>query len=236
MSVPVLCSVAADGERVHRYVAGTLELDAVAQFETHLLGCAECQAAVREGVSVAAALRRVSAPVVDSVRAWRRRLWWTVPLAAAAGILWFVVSRESPLERLGRVAEAPAFAAVPVRGDGDSLTELVDSGMAAYGRGRYRVAASLLGSVPVDRRTPGVRFYLGIATLLGAKAEEAIRLLADVPSESPYADEAHFFRAKAWLRLERADSALVELASVAGTVALAARAAALADSVREVIP
>lgn len=78
MSETLTCSIAADGERVHRYVAGTLDLEDVAQFEAHLLGCAECQAAVREGVAVAAALRRISAPVVDSVRARRRRLWWAV--------------------------------------------------------------------------------------------------------------------------------------------------------------
>jgi hypothetical protein len=42
MSETLTCAVAVDGERVHRYVAGTLEPDAVAEFETHLLGCAEC--------------------------------------------------------------------------------------------------------------------------------------------------------------------------------------------------
>ena len=229
------CVVAADGERIHRYVAGTLESETVAEFEMHLLGCAECQAAVREAAGVAAALRRVSAPVVDSVRVRRGSFWWAVPLAAAAGILWLVVSREGPLARLGRVSRAPAFAGVAVRSDVDSTGLLADSGMAAYVHGRYREAAHLLAAVPAEERTPGVRFYLGIATLLGGAPQDAARRLAEVPVESPYSAEARFYRAKAWLRLGRADSALVELAGVPKDAAVAVRAAALTDSVKGVL-
>jgi len=35
MSETVTCSVAAEGDRVHRYVAGTLGLEDAAEFETH---------------------------------------------------------------------------------------------------------------------------------------------------------------------------------------------------------
>jgi hypothetical protein len=236
MSEIVTCSVAADGERVHRYVAGTLELDAVAEFETHLLGCAECQAAVREGVAVAAALRRISAPVVDTVRVSRRRRWWAVPLAAAAaGVLWLVVGREGPLARLGRVSEAPAFAGVPVRGDADSLSRLADSGMTVYGAGRYREAARLLGAVAAEDRTPALSFYLGVATLLSGNPAGAVAQFRQVPDGSPYVAEAHFYSAKAWLQASRGDSALVHLAAVPADARIAAHAAALADSVRRVL-
>jgi len=234
MSDPVLCSVAAESERVHRYVAGTLELDAVAQFEAHLLGCVECQAAVREGVAVAAALRRVSA-VAESVRPRRRSLWWAVPLAAAAGTLWLIVGREGPLRRLGHVAAAPAFAGVPVRGDADSTSRLVDSGMVAYRVERYGEAAQRLGAVPVSSRTPALSFYLGLATLMSGDPVEAIHVLHEVPDGSPYAAEAHFYVAKAWLQAGHGDSALVELAVVPEEAPIAAHAAALADSVREVL-
>jgi hypothetical protein len=226
------CSISADGERVHCYVAGTLEPDAVAEFETHLLGCAECQRAVRDGVSVRAALR-----VAEAGRGGRRSrarlLWWSIPLAAAAGAAWLVIGREGPLARLGRIAQAPTFAGVAVRGDADSLSQLTDSGIAAYQQGRYRHAAWLLGAVPEEERSAGLRFYLGVATLLAGSPQDAARQLADVSADSPYAAEAHFYRAKAWLRLGQEDSALVELAAVEAGTSVGAHAAALADSVKE---
>jgi len=88
MSPALTCPVTIDGDRVHRYVAGTLEPGTLAEFETHLLGCAQCQAAVREGVAVRAALRdKATAPGLER-RDWRRR-WWPIPagIAAAAAIL-----------------------------------------------------------------------------------------------------------------------------------------------------
>jgi hypothetical protein len=235
MSEILACSIAADGERVHRYVAGTLELENVTRFEAHLLGCAACQAAVREGMAVAAALRRISAPVADSARG-RRRLWWAVPLTvAAAGALWIVVGREGPLARLGRVVEAPAFAGVPVRGDADSASRLADSGMVAYKAGRYREAARLLSGVAAENRTSALSFYLGVATLLSGDAAGAIQLLHEVAEGSPYAAEAHFYSAKAWLLSGHSDSALVELTAVPAEARIATHAVALADSVREVV-
>lgn len=229
------CGISADGERVHRYVAGTLELEKVTQFEAHLLGCAECQAAVREGVAVAAALRRISAPVVGSVRVRRRRLWWAVPLtAAAAGAVWFLFGRETPLARLGRVATAPAFAGVAVRGDEDSASRFADSGMTAYGSGRYREAARQLGHVPSSDRTPALSFYLGVAMLMSGDPAAAVQVLRDVSETSPYAGAAHFYGAKAWLQLGSGDSALVELTAVPTDARIAPAAAALADSIRTV--
>lgn len=236
MSETLTCAVAADGEYVHRYVAGTLADDEATEFETHLLGCAECQAAVREGMVVASALRSTLAVGVDRTAARRSALWWAVPLAAAAaGALWFVVGHEGPLARLGRVSEAPAFAGVPVRTDGDSLSRLADGGMAAYRDGCYREAARLLGAVPEAERTAGLRFYLGIASLLAGAPQDAVLQLAGVPAESPYSAEAHFYRAKAWLLLGRADSALAHLTAIPSDAeAVGTRARALADSVKEV--
>jgi len=236
MSETVICTVAADGERVHRYVAGTLEPDAVAEFETHLLGCAECQAVVREGAVVGAGLRGMAAAGVPPSAPRRLGLWWAVPLAAAAaGVLWLVVGREGPLARLGRVSEAPAFAGVPVRGEGDSVSRLADSGMAAYGAGRFREAVRLLSAVPAADRPPALSFYLGLAILMSGDPVEAAHVLHEVPEGSPYAAEAHFYSAKAWLRSGRADSALAHLSVVPSEARIAAHAVALADSVREVI-
>lgn len=236
MSDTLICVVAADGERVHRYVAGALEPDAVAEFETHLLGCAECQAAVREGAAVSGALRRATVAGTAAASGQRRTFWWAVPLGvAAAGALWLVASRQTPLERLGRVSTAPAFAGVPVRGDADSASRLADSGMAAYGAGRYREAARLLGVVAAADRTPAISFYLGLATLMSGDPVTAVHVWHEVPEGSPYAAEARFYSAKAWLQSGQGDSALVQLTLVPAEARIAAHAMALADSVREVL-
>jgi len=232
MNEILTCAVAADGERIHRYVAGTLSADELAEFETHLLGCAECQMAVREGATVRSALRAAPMGRPAGPRA-PGRLWWAVPLAVAAGgAVWLVAGREDALARLGRVAVAPEFAGVMVRRDTDSASRLADRGMGEYRDQRYGEAARLLAAVPAAERAAGLQFYLGVATLLAGAPADAARLLAEVPAESPYAAEAHVYRAKAWLQLGRADSALGELAAVPKDAAIAAHAAALADSVK----
>lgn len=236
MSESLACPVAADGERVHRYVAGTLEPEAVAEFEIHMLGCAKCQAAVREGATVSSALRRLTSAQAPAASGARRGFWWTVPLGvAAAGALWLVVRGDAPLERLGRVSTAPAFAGVPVRGDVDSVSQLADSAMTAYAAGRYREAARLLGTVTAADRTPALSFYFGLATLMSGDPAGAVNVLHEVPDGSPYAAEAHFFSAKAWLQWGHGDSALVQLGAVPAEARIAAHAAALADSVRGVL-
>ena len=111
---------------VPRYVAGTLEPDAVEPFELHMVDCATCQRAIRE----AAALRKVLRKVQDKVqgtteiarampRPMRRRLKWVVPLAAAAAVtaIWLGRPSDAPFERLGRLAGAPALDVLPVRRD-----------------------------------------------------------------------------------------------------------------------
>jgi hypothetical protein len=107
--------------------------------------------------------------------------------------------------------------------------------MAVFTAGRYREAARLLGAVAPEDRTPALSFYLGVATLLGGDPAGAVAVFGQVPAESPYAPEAHFYSAKAWLQSGRGDSALTQLAAVPASTRIAAHAAALADSVREVV-
>jgi hypothetical protein len=133
------------------------------------------------------------------------------------------------------VSEAPVFAGVAVRGDADSASRLADSGMTAYSAGRYREAVQLLGAVAPEDRTPALSFYLGLATLMSGDPAEAVHVLHEVPDGSPYAAEAHFYSAKAWLQSGHGDSALVQLTAVPTEAPIAAHAAALADSVREVL-
>jgi tetratricopeptide (TPR) repeat protein len=186
---------------------------------------------VREGAALAAALR--------AMPPGRRRpvLRWAVPLAAAAvAITWLVLPPRDPVRALGRVDAVPGFDGLPVRADPDSATALADQGMAAYRGGDFARAAALLGSAAVLDPTPAVHFFLGIARLKAGAPDSARAALhaALEPPGNPYAAEARFYLAKAWLSLRQPDSALAQLAVVPPGAAIAARAAALADSVREV--
>ena len=236
MTAPPCRDVGADV--APRYVAGTLEPEAVVAFELHMVDCAACQQALRE----AAALRKVLR-TTEGARATprpvRRHLQWAVPLAAAAAVtIWLAQPRETPLARLGRVGAAPALGVLPVRGDADSAASLVQRGVTEYLAGHYREAAHRFAESDSLSPSEAAAFYRGVSALLGGDAAGAIAVLRRLmrSPDDPYAAEAHFYSAKAWLRQGRADSALVHLAAMpAGRGALATHAAALADSVKAVM-
>ena len=233
MSETTICPVSMEDDRIHQYVAGTLAGTDLEEFEVHLLGCAKCQVAVKEGITLRSALRRSGA---GSAR--RRWLRWSAPLAAAAAlVVWFVMGRAGPLDRLSRLETAPPFVGEPTRGGGDSISTQVDRGIARYGAGDYREAARLLGGAPDSDATPALQYYLGISRLMAGDTRGAIIALRQA-SRDPYklyAADAEYFLAKAWLRLGRADSALAHLEKASVAEVPATRARLLADSVKEVM-
>ena len=228
------CPIADESDLIHRYVAGTLPADQVEEFEAHFVECAACQRAVREGAVLRAELR-LRRRGIDALRT----LAWGVPLAAAAAlVVWLVLPGESQMERLGRVGAPPGFVGFPVRAATDSAFVLAERGMAAYREERYADAAALLASAVERDPAPSVYFFLGVARLLTGDADGAVTALTAAldPPDNPYAAEARLYLAKAWLRLGRPDSALVQLAAVpADGDKVHAHASALADSVRRLL-
>lgn len=207
------------------YVAGKLAAGDLEAVELHLLDCAACRAEVRDAVAVrrAGRKRRMTA------------LWWA-PLgtvAASIALLLFATNR-NPYEKLGRLEEAPAFAGSPTRSAGAAAVAAVDSGMAAYTRGDYRQARTFLtrGST---LNQPGVHFYLGVTHLLTNQPDSALHHLGEarVPSDNPYAQEAEYYRAKAFLRLNQPDSALRALRAVGPQARVYAEATKLITAISE---
>lgn len=231
------CIIARDGDALHGYVAGTLSPEETEDFEVHLLGCRECQADVREGAALSVALGS------EKGSAFRRPLLPVALIAGAAALVAAVVLWPSGrLERLGTVMEAPAFVGIAVRADGDSATLLADRAMRVYQAGDWSRAAELLDRALRSDPEPALHFFRGVSLLM-ADDPEAARLplaAALVPPDGPYAPEAHFYLAKALLRLGRGQEALAHLDAAAadrGTApgGVADHAAALADSVRRVL-
>lgn len=239
-----------DSDAIQRYVTGqlpTAELDA---FEEHLLGCGACRAAVRTGVAIrraaktsvgtAEAANTASSASIASetgtadgpararvARPWLRR----ATMAAAAGLaLWAVVPGRHA-DPLG-AAVAPAFEPSPVRAPIDSTAALVDRAMSAYAASDFRTAAELLERAARADSSAGVAFYLGVALLLDGREAAAAAALrrAFQDASSPYADEARYYAAKAYVRAGQVDSARALLRDAATEKPSAGKLRAFADS------
>jgi tetratricopeptide (TPR) repeat protein len=227
------CPTRGEDDIVHRYVAGTLETDELEVFEIHLIACAECERAVREGLAIRSALG-----AQENGAHTLRLVSWVVPIAAAAACVWLLLKPADPLRQLGRVDTVPAFDGIPVRADADSGASLANRGMAAYADADFRLAAELLTRAVDFDPTPAGFFFLGIARLKISDYHGAMDALSEVadPPDNPYAAEAHLYCAKAWLSLGYPDSAFahLELASSAQSE-VKAYAFALADSLRDLL-
>jgi tetratricopeptide (TPR) repeat protein len=239
VSYELRCPTGEDTDHVHRYVAGTLSPDELESFEVHLLECDECQRGVREGTAIRTALVVSGAPAEERSPARPWRLAGSLAIAAAAAIaLWFVLPG-GEVEALGRIGSPPGMVPLPVRAaDADSAAALADRGMAAYRDGDYRAAARFLERSIELEAGPGPHFFLGIARLMNGSRTAALESLraALEPPGNPYAAEAHFYQAKAWLLAGQADSALAHLGAVPPSAgAVHAHAQALADSVRRAV-
>lgn len=248
MSMEPPCSVAQDGDTIHRYLADTLLPNETESFEIHLLGCAHCQAAVREGAEIRAGFSAAASGGLEpEVAVGERELgvhrmrWvrWALPAAAAATLLFVLPRGYGPLQRLGRLESPPTFQGTPVRSQGDSATVLADRGMAAYSAGDYGRAAELLEASSLLEGEPGKSFFHGISLLMIGEPEAAVDALTEAmdPADNPYALEAHFYAAKVLLSLGLGEPALehLEIISRAEPGSMALLAIALADSVRTVL-
>jgi TolA-binding protein len=105
------------------------------------------------------------------------------------------------------------------------------NGMNAYVEKRYRDAIDLLErAVDDEPKAPDANFFLGVCRLLEARQSEAIPPLKTVAAneQSPYAQSAHFYLAKAYIQmgdLAQAETELEAAAAVPGRLGAEARSA-----------
>jgi tetratricopeptide (TPR) repeat protein len=229
----------AELELAHRYAAGELDPSATAAFEEHLLVCERCQDEVRLSVGLRQVARETLA--VPS----RRGRWFAATAAALAAGIAAVILFPSRVDRnisaLGSVTDPPAYVGVAVRAmpaNGDSLFA---EAMNAYVAKKYDVAASgLTAALAAGVDTIPAEFFRASAQLMSGRVREAAdgyaRVIDAGPRAAGYRDEARLYRARALLRLRRANEALTELVAIEGTnVAIKRAAESLADSVSRVI-
>lgn len=228
----------ANDDVIARYVAGTLPAPEVAALEAHLLECAACERQIREGAAIRAALRHDPPVAAANARPtrWPRAGWMLAAVTAAAAAVAFllVAGRDDDISRLGRVAQAPEFRPLAVRADASDSDRLVDSAMTFYSRGDFDRVDHMLGRAAAATPAPAVSFYLGVARIQRGNPAGAVVALRGAlePSGNPYAADARFYMAKAFLALRERDSALTHLSAVPAASPLYPNARALMDSVR----
>jgi TolA-binding protein len=112
---------------------------------------------------------------------------------------------------------APPFARLATRGEQPPANDALSDAMTHYAAGRYDRAADTLRDVIRDARDTAAatqgRFFLGICALKLGRHADARTALEQVAASNtaPYADEAHFYLAKAAIASGDLDRARREL-------------------------
>ncbi len=235
------CAEFASGGFIERYLAQKLTAEEQEAFEAHFLTCDRCQDSLRLGAGIRSALR--TAP---PSRPRRSALVWGsgLGLAAAAGLAAVLLTTAKPapepLARLGELVQAPLYLGIPVRGQLVAADSLFDAAMQDYTGEQYgRAAEGLRAALAAGVDPAPAEFFLASSLLMTGKASEAASGYAKVIAlgDTPYLAEAHFYRAKALLRLGQAAAALAELRQAAGLGGvIGGYARALGDSVERVAP
>ncbi len=232
---------------VERYVAGTLDADAVEAFEDHFLGCERCQSSIKLAVAVRAAARGRTLTPAKAVpahaalhakerRAFRISAAITAIAAVIVGAIVMVRGSDArALRSLGELSSPPAYAGVQVRGAATAADSLFGAAMRAYVAGDYATATSGLRAALGAGAAPApAQFFLGASLLMQRRADDAAKAFAQVIAAgwSPYLEEARYYRALALLQTNDADGAIAELRLAGGgTDATATRARELLAAV-----
>jgi tetratricopeptide (TPR) repeat protein len=136
------------------------------------------------------------------------------PAPGASGAPGTTASGERPsLDQLARF-EPPRYTQSRFRGSADAATAKFRAGIEQYQRQDFAAArATLLEASTLDPDAPHIAFFLGIASLLTSQPAEGVESLRRTVAlgDSPYREEAHFYLAKAYVRLGRVDEAIAEL-------------------------
>lgn len=120
---------------------------------------------------------------------------------------------QARIDRIARLAivVAPPYVSVPVRAESDATARAFDAAMSRYRAQDWSGAADRLRAlVATAPGTVSAQFFLGITELMQqqpARAEAPLRRAAS-SNVTPFADEAHFYLAKA--ALQRGDLAAAE--------------------------
>lgn len=217
------CEQVRENSVSEKYLAGRLSEPQRQEFEDHFAACDECFAAVETLSAVKDALQsRPRPPVRKPAATWR----WV--LAAAAGLAVVAIAlqvarlRQAPVlsrpavNRYTELAEfnPPPWNPVRVRSAETAADSAFKHAMETYPRHDWPACVAGLSRLAAENGAPlAARFYLGICRLETHDPAAAATALSAVigAGDTPYLEEAHFYRAKALLAQGDAAAARAEL-------------------------
>lgn len=244
---PMDCARVTRGNIVEQYVVGRLtEADRDA-FEQHYFECARCLEELRQYQRLQEELQQTSAseervPIGGPLRSGLAAaavvlvglaLWWmwpsTAPPAPPASVS---LPTPAPVDTLAQLAVVtpPPYEPVTLRSTPDAATRRFRDAMTRYREGDHAGAIpGLAEAVQLDPDRAQAQFYLGACYLLTQQPARAIPAFeaAIARGDSAYAEEAHFYLAKAFLAMGNAvasRAALEAVLAIQGPRAAEARA------------
>ena len=239
MTTSPTCDEERGRSHAERYVTGRMTAEGAEAFEDHFVSCAACQGDVRFASALVSGLPRTPVMLRPAGRSRRAWAWAGGGLALAAGLATVMILQSGPRGQfvaLGVVREPPAYLGIPVRGADTPQDSLFESAMNSYAQQRY--GAAILGlrtALAAGQDSVPVQFFLATSLLFEGQPRDAIAGFDQVMAHgaTPYRAEASYYRAKALLRMARADDALTALARLSPADGIMYEMGqSLADSVR----
>lgn len=215
---------------IERYLQGTLDPPLLDEFEEHYFACESCLAQLRTVQAIRPVLASMPLPA-PAKRSWVALPWFGLAAAVAATILIFFWPRPSaspdpvaalpttapatpPLLLLSEIQPAP-YAPALFRDGASTPSPAFREAMRSYQRGEWTQAAQALSAVAESSPSnPAALHFAGISSLLAGKSESALAFLDRVIAfgqQSPFEEEARFYRAQTLLLMGRPPEAREEL-------------------------
>jgi tetratricopeptide (TPR) repeat protein len=218
---------------VERYLAGKLDPATIDEWEGHLFACDRCAERLELCQTITPVLREMAPEIrreMQPAKPARRWLWIALPLAAAAMFAFTLVDwapkpkvavSSTPDYTLLAKLDPPAYHAPTLRSvPAPAQTKFRDAMTAYQAHDWSRAIEGLKASLELDSAAAAPRFFLGASYLLSGNPQAAAIELAQVAtSDSPFAEEARFDLAKAFLAQGRKEEALTALQQCHGDFA-----------------
>jgi len=220
---------------IERYLAGTLPPELRDEWEQHYFACDACMEKLETWQAIERPLRGMEREIrAEPVRRPSRKVVW-LPIGIAAAVVAAVLgarlaptsksvpppvaTTERPRASIAELAQVtpPAYRMPVERGIQTESERQFHAAMRKYTAGDYAGAIpGLRTAIEADRSNDAARFFLGACELLsGDNAAATEDLKAVAGGSSPFAEEARWNLSQAYLKANRREDALAELAKIA---------------------